>query len=344
MQRPKILFTLIILITILIPAATVSAQPQQQFEDPIRQGEYIATIASCISCHTPRGQEGMLLAGGNSFNLGPLGEVYAGNLTPDEETGIGSWTDEEIKVAIQTGLSPDGLRHFPIMPNNIYANMAASDLDALVAYLRSIPPVSNQLPREQISSVASLPSIAISGATEPPNSTDHVTRGQYLFTSVIGCAECHTPIDSETGDTIPDAYLAGGQPYEGSWGIVYASNLTPHPQTGLGEWSDSDIERVLRSGIRPDGRRLVLMPWRDVAVLTEDDMTAVIAYLRTIPTVENEVPAPSLNEGFEEFVGLPTLAEEEPISPSNGTIGFILALIAVIGAVVTGVWMSRGSG
>lgn len=119
-----------------------------------------------------------------------------------------------------------------------------------------------------------------------------VERGKYLAT-IMGCNDCHTP---GTFYGAPDfkRMLSGSEMgWEGPGGVVYASNLTPHPETGLGKWSDAEIVKAIRTGNRPDGRQLApMMPWMNFASLTDDDANAIVAYLRSIPAVEHAVPAP----------------------------------------------------
>lgn len=300
-------------------------QPQQTTdgEELIERGRYLVNIANCYSCHTPfqpkfddfasldpEDAVGLALdehtaldetrpfAGGRPFDLGPIGVLFGSNLTPDPETGIGNWTDEEVKNAIRLGLTPEGRQMHPIMPYFVFNKMAEADLDAIVAYLRTLEPIENEVPE----STLEIPSFGLTVPEEPieaPDQTDIEARGQYLLTSVIACNDCHTPLDPSTGTANMDMFLAGGQPYEGPWGVIYAANLTPDEATGLGEWTDEEITRVFREGVRIDGRRLVLMPWRDYSNFTDDDLASVIHFLRNrVESVENEVPFPSLNEGF----------------------------------------------
>jgi hypothetical protein len=109
-----------------------------------------------VTCHTPPGGPGgtlddsMLLAGGLRVSAGPYGDFYSANLTSDRETGLGGWTDDEIKRGITTGTTRDGRRSLPfVMPYTARANMSPEDLDALVAYLRSLPPVYNKIPEHE---------------------------------------------------------------------------------------------------------------------------------------------------------------------------------------------------
>ena len=333
MKKTAIFFVLIFVL-VSLPANSTQAKKSRQFEDPIQQGEYIAYVAGCVGCHSREDPETgefieeTLFAGGNPFDLGPLGIVFSKNLTSDPETGLGDWTDEEIKTSIRTGISRDGLHLFPIMPYTLYNGMAESDLDALVAYLRTIPPVNNPLPRDQILPTEALPQLLIRENIVAPDPADIAARAEYLFSGVLPCADCHTPIDQETGAPISELYLSGGQPFEGPWGIIYGGNITPHDETGIGTWSDEGIKRIFQSGVRPDGRQVVLMPWRDFQPLTEADLDAVVYYLRNqVAAVNREVPAPALNEDFVKFVEIPE--NESTLEPANNVVPIIMVVVAL---------------
>jgi mono/diheme cytochrome c family protein len=329
------------------------ARPPGQFEDPVEQGRYLTTIAGCIGCHTPVDEnfqpiEDKRFAGGQPFDLGPLGVVFSKNLTSDVETGLGGWSDEEIKTAIRTGRSRDGLHLFPVMPYLYYNGMAESDLDAIVAFLRTLPPINNPVERRQVVPAEQLPQLPIQAGVAAPDPSDTAARGVYLLTSVIACSDCHTPVDAETGQPIREQYLSGGQPFIGPWGTIYGGNITPDPETGIGQWSDEDIRRVLHEGIRHDPndsdgewRRVVLMPWQEFTVLTDEDTAAVIHYLRNnVPAVEREVPAAALNEGFEIFVEPPAAA---PATNTGLIVGIGAAAIIIVGGVVALLMRRRGA-
>lgn len=340
----------------------VAASPSAQ-GDLVAQGKYLATVSGCVGCHTPLQPQfadaknitpadrvtmslsardaldtSRLLAGGQTFNLGPAGVLFTANLTPDPETGIGKWTDEELKTSIRTGASRAGRLQHAIMPYRTYNNMAESDINAIVAYLRSVPAVKNTLPANTVQ-VEGKP-LAVRPGLTAPASTDTSARGKYLMTAVLNCSGCHTQTDKTTGKPMAEKAFAGAQPFEGTWGIVYSANLTPH-ETGLASWSDADIRRVLSSGVRRDGRRLVLMIWQDVANLNDDDAKAVVNYLRKdIAAVENIVPAPALKPEYEKFVELPALQKQS--SPDYVWIGGVtVAVLVVVGSVVAFVFMRR---
>lgn len=295
--------------------------------DELEHGKYIAAIAGCIDCHTPfkeefqdpaamtldqlklfsfnlgatQDLENKFLAGGRPFDLGPAGILLTRNLTPDEESGLGSWSDEQIKLAIKTGINNEGKLLFPVMPYHVYNTMADSDLDALIAYLRSIQAVSNSIPKSIISTEG-FPVPSYEAGIIAPDPSDKAARGAYLVNSVMACTDCHTPVDPETGAPQSDKYLAGRQPYEGPWGIVYGGNITPDNETGIGTWTEEEITRAITSGVSNDGRRLIFMPWFNYVTLKAEDAEAIAYYLTNVlPAVKNEIPAPSLNEGFEEM-------------------------------------------
>lgn len=296
-----------------VQARPASAVPAAQDDDPVAHGEYLVSIIGCVDCHSPRDPTtfqivaGMEFSGGGVFDLGPAGIVLSRNITSDVETGIGGWTDQEIKDAITRGISkregPDGkqIRLVPVMPYLSFNNMSDEDLDAIVAYIRTLPPVKNDIgPSTQVIPVAQLPPIAErKTGVVAPDPSDTEARGVYLMTAITLCSDCHTPVDPETlAPLIPEKYLAGGNPFEGPWGVVYGGNLTPDEKTGIGTWSEDDIKKVLTTGIRPDGTQVFLMPWFLYANLTPEDLDAVVGFLKALPPIDNEVPAAAFNPEF----------------------------------------------
>jgi mono/diheme cytochrome c family protein len=327
----------------LVTAKPASARTRQQ-DDKIAHGKYVAGIAGCVGCHTVIDRQtftptpGKEFAGGEEFDLGPLGKVYSKNLTSDKKTGLGDWTDDEIKTAITTGVSKDGLHLFPIMPYVTFSNMSDEDVDDLVAYLRTIPPIENQVERRQILPPEALPKITRKSGIVAPDSTDTAARGRYLFSAILVCNDCHTPVNPETQQPVMEKYLAGGQPFEGPWGTVYGGNITPDEKTGIGTWTDADIERVLRTGVRPNGRVAVVMPFFIYQNLDSDDMKAVTNYLKNdVKPVDNVVPAAKLNEGFERFVTLgpePGSVEWFQAQVQEIVTRFVIIVIGIVALVV----------
>lgn len=141
--------------------------------------------------------------------------------------------------------------------------------------------------------VASVAAAAVAlAATAKSGSADKLARGKYLVT-ILGCNDCHTP-GTFYGSPDMSRFLSGSQMgWAGPWGVVYAANLTADAGTGLGKWSEAEIVKVIRTGIRPDGRQLAaIMPWMNFSQLTDGDAAAVATYLKTIPAVVHKVPEP----------------------------------------------------
>lgn len=326
-----LLFSIVILISSTFVAVIAQDDELNDFgmteEEMLERGEYLSHIGACVSCHTPQKEEYLsaditpeqlkeiglafedtqdlenkLMAGGREFPLGPFGVLIAPNLTSDE-TGLGDWTDEEIEAALRIGVNKDGRRLHPLMPYPNFFGWAESDMQALIMYLRTVPPIENDIIQTGPSGDGIAPELIVDADQLPqlsPDGSDPIELGEYLTINIMSCGECHTPLDPETGAPMFEMWLGGGQAYEGPWGIVYGGNITPH-DTGLDGWEASDYERVLREGVRVDGRRLVFMPWQDYSEATEDDMAAVIAYLQSLTPVDNEVPAPAIEDLFLEF-------------------------------------------
>ena len=336
----------------------VSPQPAAaQASSEVERGAYLVSIAGCPVCHSPFKPEysdlsklsldqikvlaydedrasdtSRLMAGGRVFDLGPAGFVISANLTPDVETGIGGWTDDQVKIAIRTGLTPEGRVLFPLMPYASFNNLSDEDLNAIVAYLRTLPAVKNQVPLEGQVSTEGMQPLTMQFGVPPVDSTDRMARGKYLVNVVMDCNSCHTPLDPATGRPRQDLYLAGGQPYEGPWGIVYGGNITPDEATGLGKWSKADRQRAIITGVRPDGRRLAVMPWGTYSHINSQDLDALVTYLTEgVPAVSNEVPQAVIAEGMEMTAPVP-VEESTPAAKPGG----VQLWLAALGGVAVG--------
>jgi mono/diheme cytochrome c family protein len=262
----------------LLAAATTSATAQ----DALTRGKYLMeSIVACGNCHTQQGpQPGAEFAGGTPFKEA-FGLAYAPNITPDPETGIGKWTDAQLITAIREGKRPDGSIIGPPMPIALYRGLSDEDARALVAYMRTVKPVSNKVPTSEYKvplppgygpPVISVPS---------PDKSDPVAYGAYLAGPAGHCIECHsTPGPNGAPDFVNETG-AGGLAFNGPWGVSVARNITP---TNLGAWSDAEIKRAITQGISRDGTRLLPpMGYHFYKNMTEADLNAVIAYLRTLP-------------------------------------------------------------
>ena len=272
----------------------------------LERGRYLAEhVSGCMECHSRRDWSrfagpvmGALGAGGDCLGpeSGAPGRICAPNITPDPETGIGSWTDGEILRAIREGVDRDGRALFPMMPYAEYRNLADEDAYAVIAYLRTLPAVENPVPRSEIDFPVSffikMVPQPLAGEVKPPGRSDQVAYGHYLAT-VSGCIFCHTPVD-ERNQPLPGMELAGGQVFKGPWGTVASANLTPHPN-GLGGRTEQNFIGMFRAFSGPDAAAPVpasantAMPWLSFSGMTDDDLAAIWAYLQTVPPVANSV-------------------------------------------------------
>ncbi|WP_188966816.1 cytochrome c [Neoroseomonas lacus] len=267
---------------LLLAAWPAQAQPA----DPLARGRYLVeSIAGCGNCHTPKGPQGDLpglaLAGGQVFDEQPFRAV-ASNITPDPDTGIGRWTDAQIARAIREGIRPDGRIIGPPMPIELYRGISDNDLAAMVAYLRSVPPVRHAVPASEYR--MPLPPAygpPVAHVPDPP-ANDPVARGAYLAGPVGHCIECHTPM-VEGGRRDWSRTGAGGQPFPGPWGTSVARNITPDHEHGIGAWSDAQIIRAVAEGVSADGRPLFPpMGFSYYARISPADLRDLIAYLRSL--------------------------------------------------------------
>jgi len=269
--------------------AMASAMPGHA-QTPLERGTYLEhSIMNCGNCHTPKGPNGPVmekeLAGGFEIPL-PFGIARAANITPDKETGIGNWTDAQIITAIRHGVRADGTPIGPPMPIEFYQRMSDDDVKAIVAYLRSVKPVRNKVAKSEYKiPLHAPPGPPPSNVTAPPR-TDKVAYGGYLAGPVAHCMDCHTPLDKGQRDM--SRIGSGGFEMDApGGGVVTTPNLTPDPETGIGKWSDADIKRAVREGVRPNGVKLVpIMAFGAYRNMSEQDLDAIIAFLRSLKPIK----------------------------------------------------------
>lgn len=275
--------------------------------EAIERGRYLVeAMTGCPACHSPvdESRPGEFPQAGLKFagrvwpsDSGLPGTIVAPNLTPDPETGIGSWSDGEIVRALREGVSRDGTPLFPFMNYPEYRNLTDADALAIVAYLRTQKPVRRDVGRTRLDfpvnmMIRTVPRPLDSAPPGLPPSG--VERGRAMIKLML-CGDCHTPMD-DRGGRIAGKELAGGMRFAGPWGVVYSANITSHPSAGIGAYSDDDLKRVFREGKNRAGRDLWVMPWSVTRNLTEADLDALIAALREVAANPNLVPAPELRQ------------------------------------------------
>jgi mono/diheme cytochrome c family protein len=261
-------------------------------QSPVERGSYLVNaVMACDGCHTPRGPGGFLtdqrFSGGSQTWDEPAYKVKGSNITSDRETGIGAWSEADLKRSLVEGVRPNGTPLAPQMPFAFYRILTPRDLDALAAYIRSAPAVKNAVQAPVYKAAMHAPSIP--GAEKPFDEaamSDPVKRGFYLAT-IAHCMECHARRPDGTHD-FKNWYGKGGNVMKGPFGTVTVSNITSHPKSGIGAWSDAEIKRALTQGLGRDGRQFKLPMARQLyfSKMTEPDLDAIVAWLRTLPPLE----------------------------------------------------------
>lgn len=273
----------------------------------IERGRYLAqNVTQCIDCHSTRdwsrfsgpiipGTEGK---GGEAFDqkIGFPGNYYAPNLTPYH---LKDWSDGELFRAITTGVSRDGHPLFPVMPYLSFGKMDREDIYSIIAYIRSLPSIENNPPASESAFPMSIiihliPSNA--EFTQKPSPTDKVKYGEYL-TNASSCVECHTP--AKDGQIIKGQEFSGGRffPFPDGTRVVSA-NITPDKETGIGNWTEETFIQKFKAfdksvnnvddTVKP-GDFNSIMPWSKYSQMTNEDLAAIYAYLRTVKPISNKV-------------------------------------------------------
>jgi mono/diheme cytochrome c family protein len=263
--------------------------------DLVARGKYVFAATGGCGCHTEKDKP--VNSGGRKYD-GAWGTVYSTNITPDRQTGIGGWTDDQIITAIRLGRRPNGERLVPVHPYPVFNGMAEEDLRAVVAYLRSLPPVNraNQPKKlvplfESVLLPAWLAAFAPRETPPPTAPASGLARGEYLVRAVGHCGECHTPRGLTQA---PDNTRFLGGTAKGPDGDP-VPNITPDRDTGL-KWSEDEIAEYLATGNKPDGDvagglmdEVIQGSTAGFKDLTKEDRLAIARYLKSIPAVRNKV-------------------------------------------------------
>ena len=252
----------------------------------VQRGAYLARAGNCMTCHTARG--GASYAGGRGI-VTPFGTVYTSNLTPDNATGIGSWSPAHFWRAMHNGRSKDGRLLYPAFPYNNYTQVTREDSDALLAYLKSLTPVAQanqahaiRFPYQSQAALAVWRALYFSPGTYKPDATRNAewNRGAYLVNGLGHCSACHTARNA-LGAT-DGLNLAGGLIPIQNW---YAPSLTSPHEAGVGDWREQDIVRLLKDGVSPQAS--VNGPMTEVVLgstqyLNPQDLSAMAQFLKSL--------------------------------------------------------------
>lgn len=280
----------------------IGASPDLRIESSktrIERGQYLANhVTVCIDCHSQRdwthfsgpiipGTEGR---GGEEFGRlqGFPGAIFASNITPYV---MKNWTDGDIYRAVTGGVSKDGRALFPVMGYHRFGKMDREDICSIIAYIRTLPAIVNNVPAADldfpVNLLNNLSPVAAAHESIPPI-TDKIKYGAYLV-NAAGCVDCHSK--QNKGKIVPGSEFAGGMEFIQPAGIIRSSNITPHTEKGIGNWSESlfveKFKIYLDSTFKiPEVAKDKLntpMPWIMYAGMTEQDLKAIFAYLKSLP-------------------------------------------------------------
>jgi mono/diheme cytochrome c family protein len=290
MAQLRVLTLPAFLISIGVLVGNVSARAADNAA--ITRGAYLAIAADCGACHTDKKAGGAPLAGGPALKT-DFGTFYGPNITPDKQTGIGNWTEDQFKRALRSGIDNHGSYMFPVFPFTSFTNLTDADASDLYAYLMSVPAVTHRAPQNDVKFPFGWRPLLLGWRTlffkEGPiapveGQSAEWNRGRYLAEAVAHCQECHTPRNFLGALDKRHAYAGNPHGPDGQ----AAPNITSDKKDGLGDWKIGDIEDVLRSGMTPDGDS-VGQGMADVVdgtgKLTDGDRHALAVYVQSLPAL-----------------------------------------------------------
>ena len=276
------------LLVLLLVAASGNACAQGDAQ----RGQYIAQAGGCLACHTENTKDAVPFAGGSALKT-PFGTFYGPNITPDQQAGIGNWTEADFVRAMRRGERPDGADYFPAFPYASFTRIFDGDLRDLWAYLRTLAPSNRASQAHDLKfpfgwrflvSIWKMLFFTPGPFASDSQRSDQINRGAYLVQALGHCGECHTPRNF-LGGPKRDRFLAGGKGPDGK-GI---SNLTP---TRLKKWDDRELKEFLQTGLTPDGdvaaETMGEVIRNTTSRLTDEDLAALMAYLRALPPLPDE--------------------------------------------------------
>lgn len=299
---------IVILLLISIATVVVASRQNLKYDAPypdiiaskdsvvIARGKHLVYgPAHCIICHGPANSESLLLKGENipltgahAFDL-PVGTVYSKNITPDEETGIGKYTDGEIARALRYGVHPDGKAVFDFMP---FHNLSNADLTAVISYLRAQKPVKNKVPENKLNLMGYIVKafmVKPVGPDEPIRDSVKIDSsaeyGKYIAMNIANCNGCHTLRDM-SGAYIGEPFAGGGAFKEPGKTTLYPPNLTPDSSSRIFGWSQDDFIHRFRQGKIIEHTH---MPWNCFNQMNDDELKAIYKFLKTLKPAKTTV-------------------------------------------------------
>jgi mono/diheme cytochrome c family protein len=290
----------------LFAATTVPLSPQARKATPRKftytkerweRGKYLVQgPVHCLGCHSEADwrNTGLPLAGREGAGQKQFPDeavtfpLPVPNITPDVETGSGSWTDEQFERALRQGIGSDGRVLLPLMPYGQFRNLSDEDLASVVVYIRSLKPVKNAIPGRQLPPPleSSLEPLEPVRNVKGPDLKDREARGKYLV-SISNCDGCHSP-ESAPFVKIPGMEFGGGMGLHGPWGKVASANITPDP-SGISYYDEKMFLTAIRTGHVGARKLNQIMIWRYFRNMTDDDLKSIWAYLKTLKPVQHRV-------------------------------------------------------
>ena len=260
----------------------------------LSRGEYVYRAADCFGCHTDTKHGGGDLAGGRALKTA-FGTFYSPNITPDKETGLGQWSEQNFMRALREGLGRNREHLYPAFPYTSFTRMSDADVHALWMYLRSRPAVKQANKPHNLKWLVSARSLVglwkmlyfTPGAYKPdPWKSISWNRGAYLVEAVAHCGECHTPRNALGGAKANMRYAGTRVGPENS----VVPNITPDKKTGIGKWRSGELITYLGNGMTPDGDfaggPMAEVIDNSLQYLHKDDLAAIAEYIRSQPAVE----------------------------------------------------------
>ncbi|HMV76867.1 MAG TPA: c-type cytochrome [Leptospiraceae bacterium] len=283
------------------PDIKAEANPER-----IERGKYLANhVTVCVDCHSVRDwtkfsgpiSEGTHGKGGEVFDqkFGFPGAFYAANITQEK---LKDWSDPELYRAVTSGVGKTGKAFFPVMPYRNYGKMDTEDILSIIAYIKTLPAIKNDVPKSQPDFPMNIILNTIPSPAEPvkaPDKNDKAAYGKYLV-NAAACFDCHTNVN-EKAEPLPGMDFAGGREFPMPWGTLRSSNITPDRESGIGSLAEADFVQKFKShdpaktpaSPLKEGEMNTIMPWVMYSGMTEEDLQAIYSYLMTVKPVANKV-------------------------------------------------------